>query len=84
MEFNQHNQMIQKPSSDYVPVFDSCATPKTDLKLSETTQQPFHQRPMFESQEIVHTRTSFNKPNYVEEHREKMTGSDGETKTARQ
>jgi hypothetical protein len=71
-----------KPSTDSVPTADSCATTKTDSKPSETTQQPIHQRPMFGRQYISHTKTSFNGRDYVEEHREKMTGSDGETRIA--
>jgi hypothetical protein len=71
-----------KPSTDSVPAADSCATTKTDSKPSETTPQSIHQRPMFGRQYISHTRTSFNGQDYVEEHREKMTGSDGETRIA--
>jgi hypothetical protein len=70
------------PSSDSVPASDSCATTKTDSKPSETTQQPIHQRPIFGRQYISHTRTSFNGQDYVEEHREKVAGSDGETRIA--
>jgi hypothetical protein len=33
-------------------------------------------------QYISHTRTTFNGQDYVEEHREKMTGSNGETRIA--
>jgi hypothetical protein len=57
---------------------------KSYSKWEEITQQPLHQRPIFECHGIGHTMTSFDGQDYVEEHCEKMTGSDGETRTARQ
>jgi hypothetical protein len=94
IQTSQSNE--SKPSTDSVPAptsapapapaseseSESSAVPKTDSKPSETTQQPVHQRPVFGRQYVSHTRTAFNGQDYVEEHREKVTGSDGETRIA--
>jgi hypothetical protein len=73
-----------KPPTDSVltSTTESPAVPKTDSKPSETLQHPVHQRPMYGRQYISQTRTTFNGQDYVEEHREKVTGSDGETRIA--
>ena len=39
-------------------------------------------RPYYGRQYISHTKSTFNGQNYVEEHREKVTGCDGETRIA--
>jgi hypothetical protein len=55
---------------------------KTDQKTDEQSVQPKVRSPWYGRQYISHTKTTFNGENYVEEHREKVTGSDGETRIA--
>jgi hypothetical protein len=69
------------PSSDAPPAQPAkqSASESSDKGKIEAKSEP---RPSYGRQYVSHTRSTFNDQDYVEEHREKVTGSDGETRIA--
>jgi hypothetical protein len=58
------------------------SAPNTKSKSSKAAPSPVCQVPQCTRQYVSQTRSSFNDRDYVEEHREKVTGADGETRIA--
>jgi hypothetical protein len=58
------------------------SAPNTKSKSSETAPSPVCQVPQCKRQYVSQTRSTFNGRDYVEEHREKVTGADRETRIA--
>jgi hypothetical protein len=61
---------------------DAPAAPAAEAKAETPAQRPARQVPQYAKQYVSHTRSTFNGRDYVEEHREKVTGADGETRIA--